>query len=611
MKLYQKYRQIIDEIRPVQVAWFTTFNLDPELVEKYLVSYIAGKEASELKTAEDYEALNTELSETDIKVWYDFRALNLISPKRTCIDFIPVNPSDKFRNRGKDALFHPKVIFLKGEKGAYLIAGSANLSFSAWSSNRESVLIKKIDNLKNGKQVLDFFKPLGTKNNKLERWINSLPETISDWDFVHSYKRDFNLFNFITKGDLTVWAPYFSKKAVSLLNQIMKLGYSSITLVPNINQHGKISIKEEEVEILTAIQNVFIKRPNKIDESQNLHHAKVWLTQGTLAIGSWNCSHRATGLNISSTDKNIEAGIIINIEGTETYSSLRNMISDFESREKIQGQTEEELDAEWNGVLNDFTVSVEISANWENFTYGIEFCDEKVQNNYYAKLPHNPQEKVPLKNVQGLSFRENHLKVLKNKNFSILDVEGKTVFNGYIREIGKEKRPVYSYVNLSDLFESLINDPTKSTEAKQCRYQLSVEENGQSAETVQFDYEGAESFYVMFTSFQKLYDKIDDLKGKPSELDKLGFRLPGSLLNIRELVVEYIEKVLDVNNTDDLIYGYFLLLETNRCITLFNENSDAKIPLLHLDDIKGKLRFRKNDIKFLKGLKNEFGYELI
>lgn len=611
MKLYQKYRQIVDEIKPIQVAWFTTFNLDPELVEKYLVSFIAGKEASELKTAEDYEALNTELSEIDVKVWYDYRALNFSNPKRTCIDFIPVNPESKFRNRGPDAIFHPKVILLKGEKGAFLIAGSANLSFSAWSSNRESVLIKKIDNERNGKQVIEFFKPLGIKNKMLERWINSLPEKTSDWDFIYSYKRDFNLFTFLEKGDLTIWAPYFSKKTGYLLEQMLKLDYRTITLVPNINPEGKISIKEDEIESLIAIPDVFIKRPNQIDESQSLHHAKVWLTQNTLAVGSWNCSHRATGLNISSKEKNIEAGIVVNVENAETYSLLRNTLSDFASREAIKGQTEEELDAEWNEVLNDFSLSVEIVANWEDFTYSIEISDEKAWENYYAVLPHNAPQKTLLKNVQGLSFRESHLKVLKNKYFSVHNAEGKTVFNGFIRETGKEKRPVYSYVSLSDLFESLINDPSKSTEAKQCRYKLSEEENGQGINAISFDYDGAESFYVMFTSFQKLFDRIDDIKEKPQELDKLGFRLPGSLLNIRELVIKYREKVLKDGNDDDLVYGYFLVLEVNRCIKLFNKYNKDTIPLLNVYAIREKLHFGKKDIRFLKRLKNEFGYELI
>ena len=67
MKLLNTFKNIVDDISP-EICWFTTFNLNVEILEKYVLTAIAGKEPSELKRAEDYEALNLDLNKFNIKI---------------------------------------------------------------------------------------------------------------------------------------------------------------------------------------------------------------------------------------------------------------------------------------------------------------------------------------------------------------------------------------------------------------------------------------------------------------------------------------------------------------------------------------------------------------
>lgn len=620
MKLYQKYRDIVNELKPIEVAWFTTFNLDAELVERYLISALVGIEPSQLKTAEDYEALNIDLNNIDVKVCYDYRAINLNSPKRTCIDFIPVNPA-QLLSRSSQSIFHPKLIFLKGKRVAYLISGSANLSISAWSSNKEAVIIKKIDDRQNAARIIDFFNQLGIKNKSVNKWKNTLTEKNTDWHFVHSLKNNFNLFNdsLLSPGSegLTIWSPYFSREAHKFLSQLLDSGYEHITIVPNINENGKMSIEQSELEAIIKDTKIDVKHFQKADENQNLHHAKVWLTKEQLAVGSWNCSYRATGFRIARKEKNIEAGVIVDIHNSIVAGRLLDNLMFFDKPEHINGHSREELKKQWEDVLNEFTISLEIIANWDTFAYRLHQPDEELmRKGYYVSLPHSPNERILLKEINNLSFKEHYFRVLKNKFFTVYDGAGKEIFHGYLQETGKTKRPVYTYVNLTDLFESLITNPVNSTEKRACKYKLPDETDnaGQENEWQTLGHKSADSYYIMFVSFQKLYDIIEELSQNEPELDKLGFRLPGSLLNIKGLVEESFQKAREKKNQDKLLYHLFLILETNRCIKLFNKYSNEKLETIskdYLEQIVALLKLRKKDKSFLNKLRREFAYEAV
>jgi hypothetical protein len=607
MKLYNIYKQIVSEINDVELVWLTTFNLDPELVEKFLLPCIADKDPSEISTAEHYEALNVDLKDVDIKVWYDYRAMNFKNNKRTTIDFYPVNPSEVYQVDKTDAVFHPKVIFIKGITKAYLITGSANLSVAAWSSNRESIIVRKVEHQHNAREILSFFGLLGADIDKLSKWISSLKYGNSEWQFIYSLKNSFNLFAHIGKGDLYIWAPYFSKKIVKFLNALRTLGYGRITVIPNVTEVGKVHINKDELAILKTYHNICLRKSLSYDENQQMHHAKVWLSPDSLAIGSWNCSYRATGLGIEDHEKNIEAGVVLSSNPSVVRSFEKNL--DALEFNDISGLDESEMDKSWEAALNPFSFSLEIVADWNNFKYRIEIID--AENEYTVSLPDAPRERIRLNNINGLSFRKNYNRVLKDKSFTVYDNSGKEIFQGYLREESKIRRPVYGYSSLSDLFDSLLEDPLGETPRKRCQYNLHSADEMQE-EDIQplFKYSGSESYYYMFVAFQKLQDKIETISNDRGKLDQLGFHLPGSIINIVQLVNESLEAALKENIQDDLLFHYFLVCEVNSCIKAFNNAyyGEEKIESISFTPIKRRLEFSKMDEKFLQKIRNDFNY---
>ena len=615
MKLYQQFKKIVEAIKPVEVAWFTTFNLDVELVERFLLPRLVDTEPSELKTAEDYEALNLALKEINIKVWFDYRALNLNSPKRTTMDFISIDPRTFYDSSSADIVFHPKVVFLKGKGGAYLICGSANLSIGAWSSNKEGVLIKEITTRENATEVITFFENLydigGADKADLEnlrQWRNKLSKETSGWNFYTSLNNSPNLFERLGTGSLTTWSPYFSKDATGLVQKLLKAGYSKITLVPDIASSGKVRITPTELKALQQQESVAIYRHKETQETSNdrahITHAKVWLTEDKLAVGSWNFTKPGTGLTVPVTERNVEAGIITSISKS-TYNALLGSIAPIHSN-LISGTSASEMEEEWAQMLNPFTMDCKVIANWEKFTYDI-VSDEL--EGLSVLLPDRPNEKVPLAEVTDRSFRENYKKVLKDKTFTVYNFEDKPVFSGFLIETGTHKRPAYGYATLFDLFDSLLDNPSGETSRKVCQYSLLDEEDEQyQVERPVILYQGNDSYYMMFVAFQKLYDAIDQNQKNQKKLDEIGFRLPGSLIKTSDLVKESLSALDAEMNEDRCIYFYFLACELNRCITLFNTLTEQQIPAIEADYLFSRLNPSDTDTGFLKKLKDEFGY---
>lgn len=624
MKLYQQYCKIIDEIKPVRRAWFTTFNLDVELVERYLLSKLVDKSPKELKTAEDYEALNLDLQAIDLKVWYDYRALNLKSAKLTTADFLSVDPRDFHKSSSQEIVFHPKVVFLSGDGGAYLMAGSANLSIAAWSSNRESVLVKGIYTRTNAGEVLAFFERLfqvsgldTTSFDDLRRWSGRLSNEQPGWHFINNLTDTTPIFDHLGKGPLTVWSPYFARNTSGLLNRLNQIGYSLIRLVPDISMDGKVRITPEEFEIIRNQHFVEIHKSRTVsldmENINRLSHAKVWLSGETLAVGSWNCSFAATGLDIPPQQRNIEAGIVAPV----TDAAVKNLLADLEivDLRQIKGISGEVLDKEWEASLNDYAIDCKIQADWDTFTYSILSAHEHLKE-HTILLPDRPEEKIPLWEVEGHSFRENFRKVLKNKNFTVFDFEGQVVFSGFLIETNTDRRQPYGYSNLFDLFDSLLQNPAVETAQRRCQYRLPEEEGAPGlADDAVLTYRGNESYYMMFVAFQKLYDYIEEHKDQPDKLDKIGFRLPGSLINIAELVRESIVEMAKKQETeydpDSCLFHYFLASEVNRCIHRFNYRTKQDISKVAAEHLLEKMNPSRKDLAFLKKLKDDFGYSNI
>ena len=600
MKLFSTYKNIVDDISP-EICWFTTFNLNLELLEKYVLTAIAGKEPSELKRAEDYEALNLDLNKFNIKIWYDHRAMDLKQGKRTTVDLYSVEASKVLGSKTNEPIFHPKVIFLKGAESAYLITGSFNLTISGWSSNRECVVFKEITNKENAFQVIDFFtrlKPKQSDLTTLNKWANKLPTEKATWKFAHNFNTP-NLITEIKGNELNIWSPYFSKNATELLNEIKKLGFNKINLIPDISQSQKVKITPTELKKLQADKSIQIQVDQNINkEKQSLFHAKVWLSDTKIAVGSWNCSYRALGIKTPATEKNIEAGIIESIN-TKQRTALLSNLKDIDTN-SIFGTEEIEMDNEWKEVLKAYSMSCDIVANWETFTYETEF--DKMETGYTVALPHDLNKRYPLHKLHGLSFIDGFNRLLKNKLFTVYNLKNKVVFVGYINEYGKLKRPVDGYVSFYDLFESLTIDPLAGTNKSRTKYQHDEEDNnGSEKEDLPFfTYSGHESYYLMFVAFQKLIDTIEANNTNNQKLEDLGFRLPSSLINIKSLFDSSLKKVVEEKKENDLLFHYFMAMEINESIDLFNHYHEKQIQALNVVQFEQLLKMDNKDLSFIK-----------
>ncbi len=616
MKLFQLYKSIIDKIKPVEIAWFTTFNLDIDLTERFLLSTIAGKEPGELNTAEDYEALNLELQNIDIRIWYDYRAMDRRKGKRTIVDMISVDPRVFYDSPSREIVFHPKVIFLSGKGGAYLISGSANLTIAAWSTNKEGIVARQICSSTNANEIVAFFQRLiniggvpGEKNNFLRKWSSQFEELKTEWSFFHSFSKELTLFERLHKGALTIWSPYFSKRSSTLLQQLTEKGFSPLTIAPDILESGKVRIIPEELDQIRNNPLIVLKSSKESGEREtNVHrlaHAKVWLTPDQLAVGSWNCSFRATGMNTQRKDQNIEGGFVMKIQSraSQTLLSTLNELN----TQHISGTEESDLEKEWEDVLSPFTIECKIIANWENFTYSV-ICNDPT--GLTVILPDRPAETFLLALVEGKSFVDHYTRVLKSKYFAIQDQQGNVVFAGFLLETGKRKRQAYSYTNFFDVFDSLIADPTGETHRKMCQYKLDEEEGFAPEDNVlSLNYRGHESYYMMFVAFQRLYEAMWENQHDHYRLDLIGFRLPGSLTRISELFRDTTETLRSDPDADKQIFYYFLGMEINRCIQSFNALCPENISELEITFLFKASSPTSQDHKFLQLLKSNFGYE--
>lgn len=600
MKLLDTFKRIVDDISP-ELCWFTTFNLNIELLEKYILTAIVGKETSELKRAEDYEALNLELNKFNIKIWYDYRALDLKQGKRTTVDLYPVQPSILFNSNFQEPIFHPKVIFLKGAKAAYIITGSFNLSIAGWSSNRECIVVKEIKTRENALQVLEFFNRLNPPKKDLialDKWARQLPVQKPSWKFAHNFNT-VNILEELKGKTLTIWSPYFSKKITDLMGEIKSYGFNEINLVPDITPSQQIRIVPEELKKLQQDDSIKIQLDGKIDrEKQILSHAKVWLSENNIAVGSWNCSYRALGIKIAEEQKNIEAGIIEPISAKHRTALLQQLkVVDTST---IAGTAEVEMDDEWKEALKTYSISCGIIANWETFEYELE--TDYPNENFMVALPHDLNKPFALNNINGLSFLDGFHRILKNKLFTVYNDKNDIVFVGYLNETYKPKRPTGGYVSFYDLFESLTIDPLMDTNKSRVKYQFDEEDNvGSEKEDIpSFKYSGHESYYLMFVALQKLSDSIHEQQANKQKLDDLGYRLPGSLINIQSLFNNSFQKVEEEKQEDDLLFHYFMAMEINDCIEVFNRYSEKKIDLISTAPFEQLLKMELKDLKFVK-----------
>ena len=605
IKLYKHFAEQIKKIGKIKRAWFTTFNLDVSFFEKYILSALMGIGYDELKTPYDYESLSANLAneqesldgeKMEVKVFYDYRALKVEGkPKQTAVHLHPVNIAmiSDLKPRGfKDGVFHPKVTIIESYEGKYyLMVNSANLTLGGWARNRECFFFEEIKNTQVGRDIGIFFSGIvasirGFEANGL---INKLATGkfgtgFQKWSFLSSFStnRFLDCLN-NTKGllPLKVWSPYFANGLSDLITELQADYFESIEIIPAKNENQKIRITEEDYKKCESFNKVKFmqdKLPNNALEA--FVHAKVWLTPKTLAVGSWNMTW--SGINKSKKDNNnVEAGVIYYLTPKDYQLILEgNPITNLKTHDFYNV---EELNEEKQNLLDDYSVSVDLVLDWDkqkikliNPTYAGLIKD--IGEDAFIELPGFGLKKINFLESSN-NFSPYSKLFLTDRFFEITDKKSKTLYKGYIREIGLVSRPVNSFENIDDFLKGWV---TEKPEDKAELYGLAYDpgdEDGIISQTKAILYGNDQnSWFTSFHAFECILNRINSTKflyaeDRKIELKRIGRVLPGSL---NELKI-HLEKLIELYKSDKTnfkkspIYLWFLIEKANFVFGYFNE----------------------------------------
>ena len=594
LKAYQDFKKVISELGNIKLAWFTTFNFKLDFFEKYVLSALVHSDPFDLRGIKDYEILNdrilnSENGPIDIKVFHDFRALEP-DIKRTSIQTIGIKP-EHIGESFTHGVFHPKVALLVNDQNeASLIAGSANLTISAWSRNSEGIVSKPILDKRNAQAVTDFFLALlpaeGLEKGKLlelnKHWQNSL-STTADWKFSHSIS-GLNLLEEIQVSacpEMLVWSPYFSEE----FNEIIESHLSwveALKIIPDIMSNGTIRLTNNSIEGATSQSKVqFLKDLQQKNEDVFVH-AKVWCTPTKLAIGSWNFTK--AGLNISRNANNIEAGIIQDLNAKH-FKSFQESCK-FQKVERPMGISKEELEESKHEFLFNWKINCQIFADWSNYQYRLMSEDDLNSKVYYFDLP-GRKKRVASHSLLtvGISFYEEHKSLLKDRFFSVYDSEegGERVYLGVIVELNAAQRPSVGFESIQDLLRAWSDrKPEKKSQLQQINYSTDIETGDELsshiAQALKGDYSNA--WFTMFLAFEQIKVRLREAHSDANELNRIGYRIPGSITQVSEHL-NFLKENLSSNDSEmSSAFIWFMINEGNQIIDLFNSLIKNESPII-------------------------------
>jgi len=616
MKIYEVFQDVVNSLKDIKIAWFTSFNLSPYFVEKYILPTLFKTVPKDIININDYEQLNEQLKSINAKFYCDSRAYEY-EIKRTTFDLKQIAP-EKIGLKFREGVFHPKVIFLQDiENKTFLISTSANLSIGGWGHNRECIIVKEVEDFENANNVLDFFQAIDKGNtsiNDLRKWSGKLSQTTADWKFHHSISDSSFLDLVINKKDVSlhVWSPYFGSDLKKIFEETALRQLNEIVIIPDVSNDYKIRIDETCREYLNKTEKITLVRQvynDPISNSALLTHAKVWLTENSLAIGSWNLTEAA--LNISNKGNNIEAGIIQNISGSIKEKFIQDIR--FKKENNFIYSTIDEIQEEKSNLLQQWTEYLEIVADWNFRLYLLPKFQIETQKNLLIKLP-GVSEKIKLSSfpTSGLSFDEYYKCLLKDRVFELYKNET-IVYKGIITEINKESRPAYGFDTMSDYISAwLTSKPEENTDTQNPNYNLG---DGDPSDVIKNGNENSDpytaSYYAMFLALDNIRLRIDNISNNENSMKFLGYVMPGSILQLKEHVGT-ITKTTDIS----LVYKWFLINESNSIIKKYNtaiEKHHLQIGLIDLIagidilDIMQNADKKKNK-KWIKFIKEKCSY---
>jgi len=581
MKLYATYKQILAEIQKedrIKKAYFTSFNLSPEFVERYIIPPIYGEEvpSNELH----YENINNVIENTklDLKFFYDANMLKIDESKRTIAKFYPILL--------KNGVFHPKVIYIEGEKFVYLFVGSANLTLNGWGRNTEAFRIVKFDkkdNLYN--EVYNFFDDVFRLANIKKTTPRKKPTVKSKLNFIYSFDGKSNFIENLQLGkNLQVWSPYFSDLD-ELVQEISFKSLENINIIPDLIDGQKIRLKQKPVDSRIS----FYCEDELMENMNKFNHAKVWISDTKIAIGSYNMSKQA----INGT--NFEASLIEDIEKNHDFKIQGDLIEDIQVEEKVDELINEDSLTEtyrYKGLY-------ELVANWKTRSLSILSYGD-INENVSIIMPSSVE--VPYKDVGELNVNQTTAifsALVRNKIFTVRD-KNDVIFRGLIEEQEcKGYRDNLKAENLEDIFDFFIeekdNKLIENLEERILKKTSLYSYNHQDSFINGFQ----KNYFTMFKGFKNLKTKLNSIKTNEKKLHSFCFSSVVSLTTII-LILEQEKKKQEKN-----LFLYLCIEEINKIIVLANKLIKSIENFSELKEIKNiELLLTKEDKNFLKACEN-------
>lgn len=640
LKLYEHFKAELDKLGSIKRAWFTTFNLNIEFFEKYILSAVLGLSYKDLNTAYDFEQLTHLLAsnsddakegKTEVRVFYDSRALEISAkPKQTAFHLHPIDVK-QFDKKFHQGVFHPKVILLENTQSDYwLMVSSANLTFGGWSQNRECFFCNKIATSEQAKVIGAFFSTVVTKSRVKDALVSDLLNKLirgrkfngidSNWRFCSSFSSTSFYEDLKSDGhSLQIWSPYFGNNLAAMVQEL-KSTFSEIKIIPSPNHQAKIGLTASQFEATKVAGASFYKEKPRSASHDIFSHAKVWLTKQKLAIGSWNMTE--AGTNTAAQGNNIEAGVILDISSKDFNTIKEHYL--LTSLDDPQFSDPHELEDGVKELLQPWSIACELTLNWEsqkielsNPTY-LSF-EKQLFKGDYIKLP-GLGKVMAIRLQQGISIKEYGTAFLTDRMYEICDKSGNTKFKGYLCEKGLKLRPSLAFRNIDDFMQSWVTGKPESREEMHRPAFRIEEEFGDefSRHTKEILLgEGQMAWFSSFHAFECMIERINAAKNDVQALIRLGRVMPG---NLKELS-RHLKELKDIfeNQSAEFkkspIYLWMLIEKANQVIKYYNNKLPEKkklenqINFLHnIDLIKELAQLKlepKSITKWLKFAKSE------
>lgn len=590
MKLLSAFRKQLDDIGTIQRVWLTSFVINIEFIETYLLPVILGMDPPRLRM--DYEGMQQVLSERgiDVRVFCDKRFIEPDQNKRTAIPIHGVSPERLSPNGeiffSEHSLFHPKVIYVQGDNGSVLGSGSANLTVDGWGRNQEVFSFVPVASRSMAESVRSFFEPVFT--NVQERFPEDFPIPNQAADPGMSFCHSLAGIPFLDRlfdskpGGLVVWSPYFSKDISKYVRNLQRFAQTPdlrVQLVPDRveNQYLRAEWSQGLAELHGQGMLSLYQSPFERDDRSFMTHAKLWKTPDQLAIGSWNFTQPGSNLipDGGSPSHNVEAGFLIVDE-----SPLAKYVGEVLPLSEALFATPDQMEQESLRVPEPPPFDLRVVFDWQIERFhisGVWVTKSEPDGGFELKLP-GLSHSVKLEWVldsQSDVFVLGELELPATSTKPLLVNRSYEVFKGYSfvsKGLIIEKRSIFrraqQYEDLRGLLDALVLSGGEPP-SDDASYRVQADDDGQvlvdvlgsddAAVVSEHEHQSADiSYFRLFSAchhYEELLANCQDQK----ELEYWAFIRPGCLQELVEKTLQRIE-----SSSAPSMFNWFLAQEVNQ-----------------------------------------------